>query len=264
MSCRCSLPLPRNWPHSAKSAMIHVVSLAQYGLTYTRGWAIDSVNGRLRLKSKLDRANQEITLLREEMRIKDARMASIPANRRPNYRPQDRMAVLEMKAARSWSLEQTAKAFFITAATVASWMKRLDEEGPDALVKLPVPVNKFPDFTRYIVERLKTLCPTMGKVKIAQTLARAGLHLGATTVGRILKEKPRHEPPAIARKTGAIGKGRTVTARYPDHVWHVDLTTVPTSLGYWCSWSSFALPQQCNRPAKRITKRAKQKAGERG
>jgi hypothetical protein len=39
-------------------------------------------------------------------------------------------------------------------------------------------------------ERLKTLCPTLGKVKIAQILARAGLHLGATTVGRILKELP--------------------------------------------------------------------------
>jgi len=29
------------------------------------------------------------------------------------------------------------------------------------------PVNKFPDFVRYIVQRLKTLSPSMGKVKIA-------------------------------------------------------------------------------------------------
>ena len=119
------------------------------------------------------------------------------------------MAILELKAARGWSLEQTAKAFLVTAATIASWMKRLDEDGPDALVQLPQPVNKFPEFVRYIVQRLKTLCPAMGKVKIAQTLARAGLHLGATTVGRMLKEKPHShaaddqipKPPAAAESS---------------------------------------------------------------
>jgi hypothetical protein len=38
-------------------------------------------------------------------------------------------------------------------------------------------VNKFPNFVRHIVQRLKVLCPSLGKVKIAQMLARAGLHL---------------------------------------------------------------------------------------
>ena len=42
-------------------------------------------------------------------------------------------------------------------------------------MQLREPVNKFPDFVRHVVQRLKALCPTMGKVKIAQTLARAGL-----------------------------------------------------------------------------------------
>ena len=36
------------------------------------------------------------------------------------------------------------------------------------------------------VRRLKAVCPSLGKVKIAQCLAHAGLHLGATTVGRML------------------------------------------------------------------------------
>ncbi len=34
----------------------------------------------------------------------------------------------------------------------------------------------------------------MGKKRIAQTLARAGLHLGVTTVGRILKESEDKRP----------------------------------------------------------------------
>src|SRR5262249_61262609 len=36
---------------------------------------------------------------------------------------------------------------------------------------------------------------------------------------------------------------RTVTAKRPNHVWHIDLTTTPTSSGWWCSWIPFALPQ---------------------
>jgi transposase InsO family protein len=235
------VPLSRVWPCCVKSAILHVISLAQFGLAYTRGWAANCSNARIRLKAKLDRANQEITLLREQMRITDARMASIPPQRRPHYPPPERMAILELKAARGWSLEQTAKAFLVTAATVASWMKRLDEDGPNALVRLPVPINKFPDFVHYVVQRLKTLCPSMGKVKIAQTLARAGLHLGTTTVSRMLKSKPRHKP--FLSKPQADTEERIVTAKYPNHIWHVDLTVVPTG-GFWTSWLPFALPQR--------------------
>ncbi len=115
-------------------------------------------------------------------------------------------------------------------------MKRIDQEGPDALLQLRDPVNKFPGFVRYIVQRLKTLSPSMGKVKVAETLCRAGLHLGVTTVGRILKEEPQSDPGDAAPCT------RVVTAKRPNHVWHVDLTAVPTSVGFWAPWLPFALP----------------------
>ncbi len=88
---------------------------------------------------------------------------------------------------------------------------------------------------------LKTLCPTMGKVKIAQTLARAGLHLGATTVGRMLREDAAPKP---RPKGNAQATGRILTAKYRDQIWHVDLTAVPTGLGFWVPWLPFALPQQ--------------------
>ena len=107
----------------------------------------------------------------------------------------------------------------------------------------PCPPTGFPDFTRYIVQRLKTLCPAMGKVKIAQTLARAGLHLGSTTVGRMLREKPCRKPSPTGSTTDTTADGRVVTAKYRNHVWHLDLTTVPTGWGFWCPWLPFTLPQ---------------------
>ena len=93
------------------------------------------------------------------------------------------------------------------------------KKSPTALVQLPVPVNKFPDFVRYLVQRMKTLCPMLGKVKIAQVLARAGLHLGQTTVGRILKEKP-------------ASKSLWWSSEIRSLLWVVLLPAGPTYMGY--------------------------------
>jgi len=234
------IPLPHGWPSLVKSAILHVVSLTQFTLAYSRGWAANSPNSRIRLRAQLDRARQEITLLREEVRIKDVRMAPLAPHRRRYYPPVERMAILQLKAARGWNLEQTAREFLVTSDTIRSWLKRVDEQGPDALVQLRESVNRFPDFVRYLVQQLKTLCPMLGKVKIAQVLARAGLHLGATTVGRILKEKPIPRPTEDRKKDG---KNRVVTSKYPNHLWQIDLTTVPIGPGFWTTWPHFSLPQ---------------------
>jgi len=65
----------------------------------------------------------------------------------------------------------------------------------------------------------------------------AGLHLGTTTVGRILKEDPLPSP------EDAVPSTRVATADRPNHVWHIDLTAVATSVGFWAPWLPFALPQ---------------------
>lgn len=192
------LPLPKGWCDGVKNAVIHTIALAHYVITYARGWAVNSPLQRVRLAGQLEQAQNEIVLLREELHIKDARMMRIPAHERPHYAPAERMAILELKAARNLSTAQTARMFLIREATLTSWMKRLNEDGPDALVRVPRIVNNFPDFVRYLVCRLKMLCPTMGKVRIAQVLARAGLHLGKTTIERYIKEK--HTEPERGRR----------------------------------------------------------------
>ncbi len=164
--------LPKGWSRQVRGAVLHVIALAQYATVYTRSWAASSVNARVRLKSENDRLRQEVMLLNEEIRITNARMLRIAPHKRPHYAPTERMAILELRAARGWSQQQTADTFQLTAATIASWKKRIDEEGPDALVQIPEPVNKFPEFVRYAVQRLKALWPQMGQLKIAQTLAR--------------------------------------------------------------------------------------------
>lgn len=47
---------------------------------------------------------------------------------------------------------------------------------------MPERTNKYPDYVRYVVQQLKSFCPMLGRHKIADVLARAGLHLSASTV----------------------------------------------------------------------------------
>ena len=80
--------------------MLHIISLSQYAAAYTHSWAVDSMNGRVRLKAEKDQMEEELVLRSEEIRIKDARMERIARHRRPHYAPTERMAILELRAAR--------------------------------------------------------------------------------------------------------------------------------------------------------------------
>jgi len=158
-----ALSLPKSWSRRVRSAVLHAISLARFAVTHGRAHAAGSRKARFRQQAGIDRLRQEVAHLIKELRIKDARMARIPAPRRPHDPPVDRLPILELRAARGWTASTTARRLFLTPATITSWMQRLDEEGPGALVQTREPVNKFPDFFAYIVRRLRVLCPSMGK-----------------------------------------------------------------------------------------------------
>src|SRR5207247_1397933 len=58
------------------------------------------------------------------------------------------LARTSLALTQGWSLAQTARVFLVTPLTIASWMGRLDEQGPDALVRLPEPA---PDHLEIVV-----------------------------------------------------------------------------------------------------------------
>jgi hypothetical protein len=229
--------LPDQWSSHVKSGILHAISLASVALSYARGRAA----GERRLQAEIHRAEDEIAMLREELSIKDGRWERSHPHRRPHYTPVLRMRILQLRAARGWTLETTARVFLIEGQTLLAWMSQLDE--PDGRPKIQTiePVNKYPDFVRCLVRQLKTLYPTMGSMRIAQTLAREGLRLGATTVRRIVREKngPKSVAPAVTfvRRRRAVG-------RYPGHTWHLDLTAVPIRAGHWVPWPPLFVPQR--------------------
>ena len=251
------LALPHDWPKSVISAYLCAVALARRALVEARSWCINSPIARVRLAAENEQLDSEVAMLREELRIKDRRLGRIAPANRPHYPPTERLAILALKAARGWNNAQTGRAFLLTDVTIASWLKRIDESGSDALVKLPEPVNRCPDFVRQVVQQLKCVCPTMGKVRIAQMLARAGLQLSPTTVRRFLRQPigsklpPSDMARAIVERSGALNAktvaskpARVIVAKYPHHVWHLDFTIVPTHFGFWVPWFPFASVQR--------------------
>lgn len=212
----------------------------------------DGPLARCRAAAELARARIQIAQLREEIRIKDSRMLSLPAHQRPHFAPVERLAILALRAAAGWNLAETARRFAVAPATIATWTRRLDEGGPAALVQTHEPVNRFPDLVAELVTTLRRSIPAMGKVRIAQVLARAGLELAPATVARLLQREPKPPTPRAKRGTQPrAGKARekpravtarVVTARFPHHVWHADLTVVPTTAGFWVPWLPMSLP----------------------
>jgi transposase InsO family protein len=249
------IPLPAHWHASVKSGLLYALALARRIVLDVRAGFENGPLVRARLAAENDRLKERVAMLEEELRIKDARMARIDPARRPHYPPAERLAILMLRAAAGWNAAETGRRFFVTAATIATWMRRLDEEGPDALVRVPVPVNRFPDFVTTLVHKLRTTIPSFGTRRLAAVLARAGLKLAPTTVRRLaddaLAPTPPTEPPsndpAIAeeRKPAdaetAPSAGRVVTAREPHRLWHIDITVVST-LGLWIPWLPYALP----------------------
>ena len=226
--------------------------MARVAIAHVHGGFAASPIARVVLRSENARLRSELAQLREQMRIKDARMARVPAKNRPRYLPHERHAILMLRAAAGWSAAQTARAFLVSPPTIADWSKALRDESRETLVTMADPVNRFPDYVRLLVRQLKVTFPTMGRRRIADTLCRAGLHLSPSTVRRVLHRTA--PPPANDQGLGTTGDsppadaspsttkaGRTVTARYPHHVWNLDTTLVPICEGFWVPWLTYAI-----------------------
>ena len=95
---RRKLPLPRGWNRHVRKSVLQILSLAWYTFICVRGWAAQSRSLRTRMLAEIQDLRRELSLLTEELRLKDARMSRTHARRRAYYAPTERMAILELRA----------------------------------------------------------------------------------------------------------------------------------------------------------------------
>jgi len=77
--------------------------MANVAFSATQARTEHHFDARIRLGIENDRLRHEVCLLEAELRIKDARTERLPAQRRPHYPAIERLAILELRAARDWS-----------------------------------------------------------------------------------------------------------------------------------------------------------------
>ena len=95
-----SVPLPRGWTTVINAAVLHAISVVSTAVTTAWGRAAGSRSSRIKERAEIDRLRMALSLLEDELAIKDARWARLPARRRPHYGPVQRMRILKLRAAR--------------------------------------------------------------------------------------------------------------------------------------------------------------------
>ena len=176
-----------------------------------------------------DHLRVELARTREHVAILQSRLGRIEPCHRPRYAADRRFQILTFAQRYGLSLAEAARAFVLNVGTVARWASVVGNGTNDgtALVRPVPPVQRFADVVRHVVKLMDQMGFGRNRL-IAATLARAGWRLSRETVRRIRQERGVPLPPTPRAP-------RPLMPRDPNHVWFLDLTTVPSAFRLW-SW----------------------------
>jgi transposase InsO family protein len=126
--------------------------------------------------------------------------------------------------------------FGISRSTLYRWLHRIEAQAPSR----SAPHNKTPADLSALVWEIARANPHWGRHRIARQIALLDIFLAASTVRNILNRPRPVRPPVIDSAVSEVipeKQTRSIPARYPNHVWSVDLTTVLR----WGVWPLYVL-----------------------
>mgnify|MGYP001587669746 CR=1 FL=1 len=224
---------------AAASLFIKAVLLAARWAGGRRSHALQAM-ARMEGREK----EREILLLRDKVTRLEALVGLLQRQlakgpHRPKYTLEERLCIL-------WHLEyfqvprrRVRQYFGIARSTLYRWLHGNDE----AASQHSSPANKTPGDLAGLVLEIAKANPHWGRCRIAAQLALLRVFLSASAVRNILlrpqpvSPKPRATPAAPASMPEKSELSRPIPARYPNHVWSVDLTTVLR----WGVWPVYVL-----------------------
>ena len=198
----------------------------------------------LRLVVQRDQAVSEVDLLRRELDVFGAQRESLPPHRRPDYRPEQRLAILQLRRLRGWSIKKTAEHFVLHRNTIRAWIRAAEGKGRPSLLNGAVVWNRIDDAVRWAVHELRRLCPEpeFGTCSIARHVLRASIQISRSTVQRVLREAKPTRPSRPARPARALPLGKKpyhlLAPKWINRVWHVDLLSLQI---HWLRFSVAAI-----------------------
>ena len=186
----------------------------------------------IRLVIQRDHEVAESELLRRELDILRAGRENMPPQKRPDYRPTQRLAILQLMRLRDWNIKITAKRLVIHENTLRAWIKAADGNGKPNLLAGASVWNRIDDAVRWAAHELRRLCPEpeFGTRTLARHLLRAGIQISRSSVQRILREPEHRNPPRkprpVIEEPVGVESHDLLTPKEPNRVWHCDMTQI--------------------------------------
>jgi hypothetical protein len=177
------------------------------------------------LMARINELEAQLHGAEQTIRILQIGLDRIRPRRRPHYEPEARFQILSLRSLLGRTTAAIAHLFRLAPNTIGRWEAEL-RSSPNARtvgsrVRTGPPLRSFADAFRRFVKTLAGL-GVAGDEGIARLLLREGYRISPRTVGRIRKEKTPPLPPE------AIPASRPVIIRYPNHVWMMDITPIPS------------------------------------
>jgi len=186
----------------------------------------------IRLLVQRDQAVSEVDLLHREVEVFRAQREGLPPHRRPDYRPEQRLAILQLRRLRGWSIQKTAKHFVLHRNTIRAWIRSAEGRRRSSLLAGALVWNRIDEVVCWAVHELRRLCPEpeFGSRSIARQVLRASIQISRSTVQRGLREPKPFGPrrpvrPAMTAPAGVIPQ-HLLTPERINRVWHLDLLSL--------------------------------------
>jgi transposase-like protein len=103
----------------------------------------------VRLLVQRDQEATEGDLLRRELEVFRAQRESLPPHRRPDYSPAQRLAILQLRRLRGWSIRKTAERFVVHRNTIRGWIRAAEGKGRPSLLAGAVVWNRIDEAVRW-------------------------------------------------------------------------------------------------------------------
>jgi len=219
------------WPRNVRQAVDAIAVALNSVFMLVRSRAADSASPIVRAFAERDHIAWDRELLRREADLLRTRIAGLPPQSRPHYRPESRLAILQLMRLRHWTTERTAEKFLLHQNTVRKWLKEFNLSPSAPLFTGAAPFNKLSEAAQWLVHEIRALCPEpeFGTRQIAARIVRAGIKLSRSSVQRILRKpkppKP-NKPANAAEATEPVIPHHILNPQKPNRTWHLDLATI--------------------------------------
>jgi len=174
------------------------------------------------LRDRVHQLQSQVSILQKRIRKK---------KKHPRYTLRERLFTLWHMETFQIPRRRVTEYFGIARSTLYRWLHQVEDEK-----KSPTePPNKTPMEIAALVWEITKINVDWGRVRIANQLALLNIFIAASTVRNILNRPKPRKPVvevSISSNTEEGKPPRSIPAWYPNHVWSVDSTTLPT----WGVW----------------------------